>query len=128
MHTKYISYGPHDFKEEGFKVFRIISLWKLLIPVAEPILIDRVYEGDHKILLRTTYFSCGPHVFREEFSHFNSMETHDPWDRASLEPRGLDWQDLCRGPLDIATYQIYRLWASWFQRNRVLKCFSIITL
>ena len=25
---------------------------------------------------------------------------------------GHGWQDLCRGPLDIALYQIYKLWAS----------------
>ena len=27
--------------------------------------------------------------------------------------QGLDWHDLCRGPLNIATYKIYKLWASW---------------
>ena len=40
-------------------------------------------------------------------------------------PQGLDWQDLCRGPLDIAKYQIYKLWASWFQR-RFLKFFPLL--
>ena len=33
-------------------------------------------------------------------------------------PQGFDWQVLCRGPLNIATYKIYKLWASWFQRRR----------
>ena len=31
-------------------------------------------------------------------------------------PQGLDSHTLCRGPLDIATYQTYKLWASSFQR------------
>ena len=26
-------------------------------------------------------------------------------------PQGHGWQDLCRVPLDIALYQIYKLWA-----------------
>ena len=26
------------------------------------------------------------------------------WDEAILDPMGLDWQDLCRGPLNIAIY------------------------
>ena len=34
-----------------------------------------------------------------------------------------DYKDLCRGPLDNVTYQIYKLWASWFQR----RSFYIIT-
>ena len=42
----------------SFKVFSIISLWKLLIP------------------------------------------------GAGFVPQDLDWQNLCRGPLDIYTYQI----------------------
>ena len=32
--------------------------------------------------------------------------------------QGLDWQNLCRGPLHIATYSIYKLWASRFQRRK----------
>ena len=42
------------------------------------------------------------------------METFDPREG----PFGLwrlDWQDLCRGPLDIASYQLYQLLAPWFQ-------------
>ena len=35
-------------------------------------------------------------------------------------PQGLDWQDLCRGPLNIDIHKIYKLWASWFQRRRFL--------
>ena len=36
------------------------------------------------------------------------MGANDRRDVASLSPRG-DWQDLCRGPLNIATYKIYKL-------------------
>ena len=36
------------------------------------------------------------------------METVDPG-AGRFGPQGLDWQDLCRGLLDIATYQV------WFQ-------------
>ena len=32
-------------------------------------------------------------------------------------PQAHGWQDLCRGPLHITTYEIYELWASWFQRR-----------
>ena len=27
-----------------------------------------------------------------------------PWGVANLDPQGHGWQDLCRGPLNIATY------------------------
>ena len=40
-----------------------------------------------------------------------SMETNDP--------RGVakhDWHNFCKRPLAIATYQISKLWALWFQR------------
>ena len=29
----------------------------------------------------------------------------------------VDWQDLSRGPLYIATYSTYKLWTSWLQRR-----------
>ena len=57
------------------------------------------------------------------FSIYKSMETLDPRVRGSLD----DWQHLCSGPLAIATYQIYKLWASWFQRGRFLS-FSLLEL
>ena len=35
LHTKYISCGPHGFREKIFlKVFPIISLWKLYVVIA----------------------------------------------------------------------------------------------
>ena len=39
-------------------------------------------------------------------------------------PQGLDSQDLCRGPLNNATYYTCKLWASWFQRRRFFLSFS----
>ena len=66
-------------------------------------LIGRIYVGDHKTLLHTKYISSGPHGFREEdflsFSHYKSMGAN-----GQFGPQGLDCQDLCRGPLNIATY------------------------
>ena len=35
------------------------------------------------------------------------MGVHDPLGRGQFGPQGLNWQDLCRGPLNIATYNIY---------------------
>ena len=38
LHTKYVSCGPHGFREEDFfKVFPIISLWELMTPGAWPV-------------------------------------------------------------------------------------------
>ena len=68
-------------------------------------LIGRIYEGDHYTLLHTIYISRGPHGFRKkDFFKF--------------------FQDLCRGPLNIATYYIYKLLVSWFQR-RFFKFFPL---
>ena len=75
-------------------------------------------------MLHTKYISSGPHDFREEdffyvFSIINKMELLTPR-RGQFGPQGFDWQDLYRGPLNIATYYIYTLWVSWFQRRRFL--------
>ena len=35
-----------------------------------------------------------------------SMGANDPRSVAGLDPKGLDWQDLCRRPLNTATYLI----------------------
>ena len=42
-------------------------------------------------------------VFFLSFFYEESMGANDPHEVASMDPRGIDWQDLCRGPLDIAT-------------------------
>ena len=74
------------------------------------VLICRIYVGDHKTLLHPKYISCGPHGFREEdflsFSHYKSMGATDPTGRGPFGPKGLNWQVLCRRPLNTATYLI----------------------
>ena len=35
------------------------------------------------------------------------MKTLDPRGRDQFGPNGLDWRNLCKGLLDIGTYQIY---------------------
>ena len=44
--------------------------------------------------------------------------------RGQFGPLRLDWQDLCREPLNIAMYKIYKLWSSWFQRRIFFLFFS----
>ena len=62
------------------------------------------------------------------FSVFPIISTGaNPWGVARLDTHGLDWQDLCRGSLNIATYTKY-MWASWFQRRRFFEVFPIISL
>ena len=45
------------------------------------------------------------------------MRVHDPLGHGQFGSQGLDWQDLCRGPLNIATYKIRKLWASWLRED-----------
>ena len=59
------------------------------------------------------------------FSHYNLWELMTPG-RGQFGHQELDWQNLCRGPLNIATYSIYKLWASWFQRRRVFSITSLL--
>ena len=62
----------------------------------------------HLTLLHIKYISCGPYGFREEdflsFSHYKSMGANYPSGCAQFRPQGIDWQDLCRELLKIATY------------------------
>ena len=58
-------------------------------------LIDRICVVDHYTLLHTKYIRSGPHGFREEDFFL------------SFGPQGHMWQDLCRKPLNIASYLIY---------------------
>ena len=53
------------------------------------------------------------------FSHYKSMGVHDPLGCGQFGPQGLDWQDVCRGPLNIATYKIYK---------NIFQVFPIISL
>ena len=63
-------------------------------------LIGRIYVGDHQKLLHTKYISSGSHGFRD----YKSI-VHDPLGCGQFGPYVLDWQDLCKGPLNIATYR-----------------------
>ena len=67
-------------------------------------IIDRIYVGDHQTLLHTKYVTSGLHGFREEgfwrvFSYFFFINKWPPgaWSIWTLG------QDLCRGPINIAT-------------------------
>ena len=58
LHTKYKSSGPHAFREDFFTFFPISCLWKAMPPRAVANLhprgmIDRIYEGYHKMLVHT---------------------------------------------------------------------------
>ena len=70
-------------------------------------------------MLHIKYISSVPHGFREEdfliFPIISLWELMTPGEWPVWAP---DWQDLCMGPLSIATYKICKLWASWFQRRR----------
>ena len=99
--------------EKIFKVISYIALYIHMTPCGvaslEPRgLIGRIYVGDHYTLLHTPYISCGPNGFREEdylsFLHYKSMGANDPWVHGQFGHQGLDWQELCSGPLHIATY------------------------
>ena len=108
--TKYVSSGPHGFREKDFLSFSHYKSMGANDPQGVACLgprglIGRIYVGDHSTLLHTKYVSCGPHGFREEdflIFFFHYMGANDPRGVAS-GPQGLDWQDLCRGPLNIAT-------------------------
>ena len=55
------------------------------------------------------------------FSHYKSMGANDPRSMVSLDPRGLIGRIYERGPLNIATYQIY----SWFHRRKGFPIISV---
>ena len=60
------------------------------------------------IISRNPGIRCGPHGYREDFLSFYRYKSYRLSDLlilgGSLDPSGLDWQDLCRKPLDIAAY------------------------
>ena len=67
-------------------------------------MVGMIYVGDHQTLLYTKYISCGPYGYGIEdfsFSNYKSMRATDPYVHGKFSPKGLDWQDLCRGPLDM---------------------------
>ena len=68
-------------------------------------LTGRIYVGDHLTLL---HINVGLMVSEKKiflsFSNYKSMGVIDPSRHGQFGPQGLDWQDLCRGPLNNATY------------------------
>ena len=71
LHIKYVSSGPHGFREEDFLS---VSHYKSMganhpqgmASLGPRGLNGRIYLGDHYTLLHTKYISSGPHGFREE--------------------------------------------------------------
>ena len=68
----------------------------------------RIYVGDHQTLLHTKSVSSWNHGFREEdlrrfFGYTVLYKQMIPLGYGQFGPIRLDWQDLCRGPLHIAT-------------------------
>ena len=71
-------------------------------------LIGRIYVVDHQTLLHTKHISCGSLGFREVFLKFffsilSLWKLLIPW-AGTVGPQGIDLQDICSGPLEIATY------------------------
>ena len=72
--------------------------------------VGRIHKEDHSTLLHTKYESSGSCGFGEE-DFFYVFPIVSLWEL--MTPRGgpfltqeHDWQDLYRGPLNIATYKI----------------------
>ena len=75
--------------------------------------VGRMYKEDHYTLLHTksqNMKALGLVVSEKKiflcFSHCKSMGANDPPGRGHFGPQGHDWQDLYRGPLNIATHKI----------------------
>ena len=89
-----------DFLKSYSPLYITVSLWKGMVGM--------IYVGDHQTLIYSKYISCGPHCYRIEvfksYSHYKSMRALDPHVHDKFASKGLDWQDLCRPPLDIAIY------------------------
>ena len=75
-----------------------------------------IYVGDHQPLLYIEDFLS--------FSSYKSIPAIDPHVQDKISPKGLDWQGLCREPLDILNIYAITL---WFQR-RYFYVFPIISL
>ena len=74
-------------------------------------MVGRIYIGNQYTILHTKYKNSWANGFRDFFSkllcHFKSMgqwKLMTPLEHRHFGPQGHGWQDLCRGPLKIATY------------------------
>ena len=65
----------------------------------------------------------GPKLWPLERSQGFSMIFPQGW--GHFWPQGYNLNNLGRGPLDEASYQIAKTWALWFQRRRFLKIFPM---
>ena len=69
--------------------------------------VGRIYKEDHYTLLLTKYESSGPCGFGGFFYVFPIVSL---WELMTpgghFLPQGHDWQDLFRGPTNIAVYKI----------------------
>ena len=68
-------------------------------------IVGMIYVGDHQALLYTKYISCNLMVMEKKIFLSLSMRAIDPHVHDKFSPNGLDWQALCRGPLDILNIQ-----------------------
>ena len=77
LHTKYISCGPHGFREEDFLDFSHFKSMEANDPRQRANLdprgmVGRVYVADHQTSLHTLSVSSGLHGFKEDFLMFFS--------------------------------------------------------
>ena len=81
LHTKYLSTGPHGFREDflsfsHYQSMRTDEPWG--VAKLDPrVMVGSIYVGDHLTLLQTKYLSSGPHGFREDFLSFSHMSMRD---------------------------------------------------
>ena len=71
LHTKYISSGPHGFRDDflSFSHYKCMGAndpWGManLDPRG---IVGRIYVGDHLTLFHVSSISSRPHSFREDF-------------------------------------------------------------
>ena len=68
-------------------------------------MVGRIYVGDPKHCYILNLLALGLMVSENKiFEGSLAQHKHDPLGCGQFGPQGLDWQDLCRGPLNIATY------------------------
>ena len=74
-------------------------------------MVDRFYVGDHYKLLLRNIWPMGLMVseyFFKDFPIISLCLYGNSWTPGLVQfgPKGIDWQDLCKEPLDIAKYYI----------------------
>ena len=104
------THGPHSFRDFAMSRTPGAKLAEFML-------------GTTKHYYKHKYFSCGPLAFRDcfkSFSHYNPNGANDPCCIPIQTTEALlVGRDLCRGPLDIAIYQIYNLFPLGFRYFKV---------